>query len=73
MKRLHILLPVIIIVFPTLSLWGLTKGEYEKKFDARGKKLIVDWGLFESIEEKERLENHQVDRSPFPLGCNRKG
>lgn len=56
MKKLHILLPVFIIVFPTLSLWGLTKGEYEKKFDAHGKKLIVDWGLFESIEEKERLE-----------------
>jgi len=56
MKKLHILLPVFIIIFPTISLWGLTKGEYEKKFDARGKKLIVDWGLFESIEEKERLE-----------------
>ena len=56
MKKLHILLPVFIIVFPTLSLWGLTKGEYQKKFDARGKKLIVDWGLFESIEERERLE-----------------
>lgn len=56
MKKLYILLPVFIIVFSTISLWALTKGEYEKKFDVRGKKLIVDWGLFESIEERERLE-----------------
>jgi hypothetical protein len=55
MKKLHILLLVFMILFPTISLWGLTKGEYEKEFDARGKRLIIDWGVFESIEEKERL------------------
>ena len=60
MKKLHILLPVFMVLFPTISLWGLTKGEYEKKFDARGKKLIVDWGVFGTIEEKERLET-QLD------------
>ena len=60
MKKLHILLPVFMILFPTISLWGLTEGEYEKKFDARGKKLIVDWGVFGAIEEKERLET-QLD------------
>ena len=56
MKKIHILLPILIIVFPTIPLWGLTKGEYEKKFDAGGKQLIIDWGLFKSIEEKERLK-----------------
>ncbi len=56
MKKLHILLLVFMILFPTISLWGLTKGEYEKKFDAHGKRLIVDWGVFQSIKEMERLE-----------------
>ena len=56
MKRLPLLLLVFIIVFLPTSPWGLTKGYYEKKFDTRGKKLIIDWGVFKSIEERDRLE-----------------
>ncbi len=56
MKRITFLLLIFITVFFPRSPWGLTKGYYEKKFEAQGKKLIIDWGLFTSIEEKNRLE-----------------
>jgi hypothetical protein len=56
MKRIPLLLLIFVIVFFPRSPWGLTKGYYEKKFEAHGKELIIDWGLFTSIEEKDRLE-----------------
>jgi hypothetical protein len=56
MKRIPILLIVFIIVFLPTAPWGLTTEDYEKKFDGQGKKLIIDWGLFQSIEESDRLE-----------------
>jgi len=56
MKRIPILLLVFIVVFLPTYPWGLTTGDYEKKFDGQGKELIIDWGLFKSIEERDRLE-----------------
>ncbi len=56
MNRIHILLLVFIIVFLTTPSWGSKRGEYEEKFDAQGKQLIADWGRFDSIEKRERLE-----------------
>jgi hypothetical protein len=72
MKRMPLLLLIFVTLFFPRSPWGVTKGYYEKKFEAHGKKLIIDWGLFTSIEEKDRLEkqletlweafsNHQDD------------
>jgi hypothetical protein len=56
MKRIPILLIVFIIVFLPTAPWGLTAEDHEKKFDGQGKKLIIDWGVFQSIEESDRLE-----------------
>ncbi|MCK5552112.1 MAG: hypothetical protein KAJ09_03130 [Deltaproteobacteria bacterium] len=56
MKRIPILLLVFIVFSLPTSPWGMTAGDYEKKFDGHGKELIVDWGVFGSIEERDRLE-----------------
>jgi hypothetical protein len=72
MKRIPLLLLIFVTVFFPRSPWGLTKGYYEKKFEAHGKRLTIDWGLFTASEEKDRLEkqletlweafsNHQDD------------
>ena len=56
MKRIPLLLLVFIVVSLPTSPWGLTTGDYEKQFDGYGKELIIDWGVFGSIEERDRLE-----------------
>ena len=55
MKREIHLIPLffIIVSFATSS-WGLAGEEYEEKFEAQGKKLTVEWGLFDSTEQPER-------------------
>ena len=57
MKReIHLILLFFIIVSFATSSWGLAGEEYEEKFEAQGKKLTVDRGLFDSIEQRGRLE-----------------
>lgn len=57
MKReIYLLLLFFIIVSFSTSSWGSAGEEYEEKFRAQGKRLTVDWGLFDSIEQSERLE-----------------
>lgn len=57
MKReIHLILLFFIIFSLTTSSWGLAGEEYEEKFEAQGKKLTVDRGLFDSIEQRQRLE-----------------
>jgi hypothetical protein len=53
---IHIFLLFFTIVCLARPCWGLTGREYEEKFSAQGKRLMVAWGLFGSIEERERLE-----------------
>jgi hypothetical protein len=72
MKRILLFIVIVVTVFLPRSPWGLTRGYYEKKFEAHGKRLVIDWGVFTSMEEKGRLEkqletlwgtfsNHQDD------------
>ena len=57
MKReIHLILLFFIIFSLTTSSWGLAGEEYEEKFEAQGRKLTVDRGLFDSIEQRQRLE-----------------
>ena len=57
MKReIHLILLFFNIFSLTTSSWGLAGEEYEEKFEAQGKKLTVDRGLFDSIEQRQRLE-----------------
>lgn len=55
-REVRVLGLILFIVVLSTQSWGLEHEEYEKKFSARGKQLLVDWGLFESLEERERLE-----------------
>ncbi len=57
MKReVRVLSLIVFIVALSTQSWGLTDEEYEEKFSARGKQLLIDWGVFESLEERERLD-----------------
>jgi hypothetical protein len=57
MKReIHLILLFFIIFSLTTSSWGLAGEEYEEKFEAQGRKLTVDRGLFDSIEQRQRGE-----------------
>jgi len=54
MKReIHLILLFFIIFSLTTSSWGLAGEEYEEKFEAQGRKLTVDRGLFDSIEQRQ--------------------
>ena len=55
-RKMYLLLLFFIIVSFSTSSWGSAREEYEEKFRAQGKSLTVDWGLFDSIEQSERLE-----------------
>jgi hypothetical protein len=55
-KEVCILSLILFIVALSTQSWGLEHEEYEEKFNARGKQLLIDWGVFESLEERERLE-----------------
>lgn len=56
MKReIRILGLILFIVVLSIQSWGLEHEEYEEKFSAQGMQLLIDWGLFESLEERERL------------------
>jgi len=55
-KEVRILSLILFIVALSTQSWGLEHEEYEEKFNARGKQLLIDWGVFESLEERERLE-----------------
>lgn len=57
MRRDIFILPLVLIIASlSTPCWGLAEGDYEEKFDAQGKKLTIDWGLFDSIEQHGRLE-----------------
>jgi len=57
MRRDIFIFPLVLIIASlSTPCWGLAEGDYEEKFDARGKKLMIDWGLFDSIEHRQRLE-----------------
>jgi len=55
-KEVRILSLILFIVALSTQSWGLEHEEYEEKFNARGKQLLIDWGVFESLEERERLD-----------------
>jgi hypothetical protein len=57
MRRDIFILPLVLVIASlSTPCWGLAEGDYEEKFDAQGKKLTIDWGLFDSIGERRRLE-----------------
>ncbi len=57
MKReIYLLLLFFIIVSFSTSSWGSAREAYEEKFRAQGKRLTVDRGLFDFIEQGERLD-----------------
>jgi hypothetical protein len=57
MRRGIFVFPLVLIIASlSAPCWGLADGYYEEKFDAQGKKLRIDRGLFDSIEQRRRLE-----------------
>jgi hypothetical protein len=55
-REVRVLILILLVVALSTQVWGLTPGDYEEKFSARGKHLLVGWGLFDSVEERARLE-----------------
>lgn len=55
-REVCVVILILLVVALSTQVWGLTDEEYEEKFGARGKQLLIDWRLFESLEERARLE-----------------